>query len=304
MKIRRTVCTIIMVICSISLLFATGSENLTFRFFDFPELGKLGQKWGDCTLITFPNGEVMLLDSGISGVSSYLVQNLKELGITRIDKMILSHVHSDHYGGLRSVLNNFPIGDFYWNGFCSTNETWVIDLLKNHNVPIHLISAGDVIEIGDVTIKVLYPSRQQLDSLPVQDSDAAMINMNNNSLCLRFEHGDNSALFCGDLYKVAENAVIESVPPQILDCDLLKVNHHGHDTSSSKAWVQATSPKAAVMMGNIVMNLVLYKRFVDVGCTPLATWMNGTILVEMDGTTIDVTAENPEINEYYRKLIK
>jgi hypothetical protein len=62
----------------------------------------------------------------------------------------------------------------------------------------------------------------------------------------------------------------------MLDCDLLKVTHHGHDTSSGKAWVEAVSPKVAVMMGNIVMNLVLYKRFVDVGCTPLATWMNGT----------------------------
>lgn len=280
------------------------AETLTFRFFHFPELGELGQKWGDCTLVTFPDGKTMLVDSGISAVSKHLVAKLKDLGVTRIDTFLLSHVHSDHYGSLRALLDNFPVGDFYWNGFCSTNETWVIDLVKERGVPIHEISAGDTLHHGPVSIEVLYPTKSQLDSLPVQDSDAAMINMNNNSLCVRFALGATSALFSGDLYKVAENAVIDAVRPELLDCDLLKVTHHGHDTSSGKAWVEAVSPKVAVMMGNIVMNLVLYKRFVDVGCTPLATWMNGTIVVTMDGTDVAVTADNLAINEYYRKLLK
>lgn len=290
-------------LCALFVVSAQDMKVLSFRFFDFPELGELGQKWGDSTLITFPNGEVMLLDSGISRVSEYLVSKIKDMGITHIDRVVLSHLHSDHYGGLSRILDNFSVGEFYWNGFSSLNEKWVIDLFEDRKVPIHTLAAGDSLDIGNVKIEVLYPTREQLDALPIQDSDAAMINMNNNALCIRFEYGENSALFSGDLYKVAEDAVIKAVPADKLDCDLLKINHHGHDTSSGKTWVRATSPEVAVMMGNIVMNLVLYKRYVDVGCTPLATWMNGTIVVRMDGTKLNVQAEKPEIAEYYQKLL-
>ncbi len=296
--------TIFIVLLCVSTLYAGPQGTLSFTFFDFPELGKLGQKWGDCTLIVYPNDEVMLLDSGIAGVSPYLVQRIKDLGITHIDAIVLSHLHSDHYGGFRAILNNFTVGNFYWNGFASTNEAWVVDLFRQRGVAITELAAGDKLEIGEVTLEVLYPSRSQLDSLPIQHSEPAMINMNNNSLCIRFEYGENSALFSGDLYKAAESAVIMEVPPEKLSCDVLKVNHHGHDTSSGKPWVEATSPQVAVMMGNIVMNLVLYKRFVDVGCNPLATWMNGEIVVEMDGVNCVVTAEYPEINEYYGRLLR
>jgi beta-lactamase superfamily II metal-dependent hydrolase len=166
-------------------------------------------------------------------------------------------------------------------------------------LPIYKLAAGDTLEIGDVKVEVLWPTRERLDSLPKLASDPAMILLNNNSLVMRFDYGAKSALFPGDIYKSEEREIVKNVPAEKLDVDLLKVPHHGHDTSSCKEWIAATSPEVAVMMGNIVMTKVVYSRYWKIGCTAYATWMNGMVNIAVDGEDLTVTADDLTIDDYY-----
>ena len=73
-------------------------------------------KWGDSTLVVFPGGETMLIDGGMADYGPMLVKNLRALGVTRLDAVVLSHYHNDHYGGLLcagGVLDSFEVGTVY-----------------------------------------------------------------------------------------------------------------------------------------------------------------------------------------------
>ena len=76
-------------------------------------------KWGDSALIAFPNGQTMLIDGAMQDYAPLLVENLRSLGIARLDYVVVSHRHNDHIGGLTckdGVLNSFEIGQIYSSG--------------------------------------------------------------------------------------------------------------------------------------------------------------------------------------------
>ena len=253
-------------------------------------------KWGDCTLIQLPDGEYLVVDTADSGYEGEIVQIIRDAGITKIKTAIISHFHQDHYGGLKTFIKNFGVETVYINGI-ELDETleWNTNAapmkiflaeIRNMGVEVITVLAGDSMTFGEVTVDVLYPA-----------ADTASATTNDSSMVFTVNWKGQRALFPADLYYAGESCVMREVTdPSLLKSDLLKIMHHGADTSGSGEFITAVSPSVAVCMGNHVLNNLANGRYAKVGCTPYQTWRDGDVCVTFTGTELEVWASNLQEN--------
>lgn len=244
-------------------------------------------KWGDSALIAFPNGELMLIDGGMSDYAPLLIENLQSMGVEKLDYVVLSHRHNDHFGGLLrrgGILETFPIGVVYTSGAYNGEASDPMKLegmCRELEIPHEIIVQGDVKNIGDVTMEVLWPKPEE-----VGQYHSTTEQTNNGSLVLRFEYGEISALFTGDLYVTGEKELMNSVDPAKLDADILKIPHHGRHTSSSKGFIEAVSPEIAVATGAIIMETSVYAGFARSGVRVFMDVYDGYVIARTNGTDL------------------
>ncbi len=227
-------------------------------------------KWGDCCLVVFPNGQTMLIDTGIKGAYPTIKAKLQSYGITKLDYVVISHPHDDHGGGMwAGLFKDFTIGQVYHNGYRNANwseKSLVQTYCTTYNLPCDVLSAGDQMHFGDVSMKVLWPTKEAGEVFQAIEGSGAV---NSLSIVMRFDYGEHSSLFTGDIYKTynglnGKESEEEQVPGQIgaeqqivalykngeLDVDLLKLPHHGDpSTSNSKEFFAATTPEMAMATG-------------------------------------------------------
>lgn len=263
------------------------------------EGGDVRNKWGDSCLIVFPDGTTMLMDSGTEPYGKVLKVNLQKLGVEKVDYFVLSHPHSDHaygaaYGG---ALDDVSLGEVFYNGIY--NAEWgdpkgVETFCANKGAACTILRKGEVVEIGGVTIEVLWPEPelvgQSMDSTP---------EINNSSLVMRFDYGEHSALFTGDLYLGGERAIMEAQPEK-LDVDLLEMCHHGDDTSNHKGFADAVSPEIAVATGYVYVRNQTYANYTAHGGKVLLDMQDGYIHISAgsDGEMTAETSRQREVNPY------
>jgi beta-lactamase superfamily II metal-dependent hydrolase len=256
---------------------------------------------GDATLIFFPNGEIMLIDSSTSIGYPLLKAWLEEKGVWKIDYLVMSHNQGDHAGGIDAgLILDFKIGMLYHNG--TKNEALWTAL--DNDIPFTEMKLGDELQIGSgnslTTVKCMWPSAEDR----VNGSGGAA---KNTSLVLRIDFGEHSSLFPGDIYKTwdgafkdreekgkynvegqigAEERLAEMYKNGELEVDLLKLANHGNPaTSNGKALWDATKPQLAVAMGFYPL---------DTGyITAYNAWgYEGEVLFDRKHGFIHVTAKN------------
>ena len=261
--------------------------------------GDVRNKWGDSCLIVFPDGTTMLMDSGTEPYGKVLAVNLKKLGVEKLDYFVLSHPHSDHaYGVARGgALNEIALGEVFYNGVY--NADWgdvkaVENFCGSKGATATVLRKGDVVTIGGVTIEVLWPRSemvgQTLDSTP---------DINNASLVMRFDYGEHSSLFTGDLYLKGEREIIAEQGEK-LDVDLLEMCHHGDDTSNHKGFADAVTPEIAVATGYVYVRNQTYAGYTAHGGKVLLDMQDGYIHVAAgsDGVMTSETSRQREHNPY------
>jgi competence protein ComEC len=176
-----------------------------------------------------------LWDPGEDIVSPYLWSR----GIKKIDIVVLSHPHEDHLGGLFAVVRNFQIGEF-WHAANSLTPAYssLLERVREKGVAERTLAAGDELERGRAAVRVLWPARSwQPSGLPSNDD----------SLVLRLTYHGGSVLLTGDISARVEQELLAS--GQDLDSQILKVAHHGSNSSSSAEFLARVNPRLAMVTG-------------------------------------------------------
>ncbi len=188
---------------------------------------------GDCALIRSPYGNI-LIDAGISEKEYELREHLNYCGIEKIDYFFCSHAHSDHIGGADMIVQEYEVKNLI---LPKTEESSFMLERLLHEASIYGItpeyaSMGDVYSLGDIAVTVLYAG------------DGSYIT-NDNSLVLKITFGEMDFLFTGDISENVEYYLLNTYSEDVLDCEFLKLAHHGSNTSSTKRFLEAVSPYIA-----------------------------------------------------------
>jgi competence protein ComEC len=204
---------------------------------------------GDSLLVCFPDSKLMLIDGG--GVLSFgrhatprldigedvVSPYLWSRSIHKLDVVVLTHAHDDHAGGLPAIIENFRPSEL-WTGATPPSAAWsaVRDKSRAENVRIIALPSGRSFQFGGARIDVISPPAGYRPSAKP---------MNNDSLALRITYGRRALLLTGDMEKRMETrALIDGEP---LRADILKVGHHGSNTSSTEPFLSAVAPVFAII---------------------------------------------------------
>lgn len=258
-------------------------------------------KSGDSCLICFPDGQTMLIDGNQRLYAPVLIENLERLGVKRIDHLVISHPHSDHYGGIfeaNGVADTFEIGHAYWSGVGDgTRGTpfFIQSNLETRGIPTTQLCAGEGFSVGEVKFTALSPAAEMKGQKSISESDT-----NNCSLVLRMDYKEFSALFTGDIYEAQESKLVKQYGETgELDVDLVKLPHHGTGrTSNSILFANAVTPELAVATGYVVMDPPVYARYAVYGAVKTDT-LDGYVHVWTDGTTMQwATSRERQVTLY------
>lgn len=284
--------------------FSAGSAPGKLRI-DFLDVGQ-----GDCALVTFPDNTTLLVDGGgrpgpfkrtvtkdlDEGSDETFERETRSIGeavvseylwwrgLDRVDYILATHADADHMDGLNDVARNFSVRAALLARIPERDDEYATfaKTLREKNVPLRLIGAGDVLRFGAVTVSVLWPS---------PSTNAQAPSANNDSVVLRLQLGQRTLLLTGDIEKGAENSIFQT--QQNLRADVVKVAHHGSKTSSTPPFVAAVRPRFAVIsvgqasvFGHPSNEVV--ERWKATGAQVLTTGKSGTITVMTDGSDLKV----------------
>lgn len=190
---------------------------------------------GDSTYIRTPKGQHILIDAGDNDKGKDVVEYLNHLGVKQLDVVIATHPDADHIGGLDDVISSFPVKSVYAPKVSHTTQTFKDFLLavKKQKLTIKTAKAGVEIPLEGVTAKFVGPVKEYGKEL------------NDWSAVLHLQYNDTSFLFTGDAEKQSETDILDNGVD--IKADVLKVGHHGSNTSTTASFLKAVSPKYAVI---------------------------------------------------------
>lgn len=245
---------------------------------------------GDCEFVRIPDGDDyfnMLIDCGEAKYRADLIKYLKELGVTRLDAIMVSHPHADHMGGMADIIKSFDIGKIYMSDVPDSQTPTTVayekmlDAIEGKDLRIKILYGGDNIEL---------PEGAEGDILgPVKGEE--FDELNDYSLVFSLKYSGKTFLFMGDSETPANRLIMESGAD--MDADVLKVPHHGSAGAGNKTLMRAVSPDYAVICvgaGNDyghptekILNLLD-----DAGAEVYRTDEDGTVLFECEDGKLSV----------------
>ncbi|HIX64701.1 MAG TPA: MBL fold metallo-hydrolase [Candidatus Anaerotruncus excrementipullorum] len=244
---------------------------------------------GDCELIQTESQNV-LVDAGNPGDEDKIAAYLRSQQVEQIDLLIATHPHADHIGGMAEIVQQFEIGQVLFaplpDSLIPTTRTYeeLLDAIAAKGLSITAASPGMTFSLGDgAQITILGPVGEFDD-------------LNNASIVFRLDFGQTAFLFTGDAEAPSEDAILDRFGGEAVAAQVLKLGHHGSDTSSQEKWLNAVSPLLAVAevgydnsYGHPSPQTV---ERLDVREIPLLrTDQDGTIVVVSDGESLSVSTE-------------
>jgi len=254
---------------------------------------------GDAMLVQFPNGRSLLIDAGIGWRTDEILAGLEARGIERLDGLLLTHAHPDHYRGMERILERVPVGTFYTNGVRPRRRSYqrIEQALSRWATPVRVIGRGDRLDElsgPEVLAEVIYPDGEALDRKG---------NLNHGSIVIRLTHGRVRFLLTGDAEMLEEEQLL-ALEGEDLASDVLKLGHHASPGSGGSEFLRAVRPRVAVAMGTGLPNIPLFyprpnyriRRVLrEEGTLLLTTRSAGVVEIVSDGEALEVCTKTRKL---------
>ncbi|WP_378956121.1 ComEC/Rec2 family competence protein [Pelosinus sp. sgz500959] len=242
---------------------------------------------GDAILIRVA-GQTVLVDTGDIDTRDKMVAYIKKEGITTIDKVIITHPHADHLGGMIGILENFKVRQIYDSGQTGTTALYrqYLSLVNKKNIPFTVVTAGTEIVISnDIKMKFFAPEKPYLTASE----------LNNNSVVAKLIYNKFSMLLTGDAEKESEGRMLKTYAGE-LKSTVLKSGHHGSNTSSTSEFLKAVGAEAVII--SLGANNDYHhphpstlKKYEQAKLKVYRTDQDGTVSITSDGSTYQITKE-------------
>ena len=236
----------------------------------------------DCILLQC-DGANVLIDGGNVEDSDLVVAYLLDQNVSYLDYVVNTHAHEDHVGGLPGVLAVFETGNVWcpvkeYSSKCFGDFLYYAD---QQNLDLVCPEPGSTYDLGGAAVTVLGPVRDDYDT-------------NNSSIVLRVDYGQTSFLFTGDAETQAEADILDA--GYDVSATVLKVGHHGSETSTGYRWLRAVAPAYAVIQvgtGNSYghPHESTMSRLRDAEAELYRTDLQGHIVCRSDGQTVTFTTQ-------------
>lgn len=271
---------IFLIACILIILIAVPAITYTYNPVSRLEIDFLNVSQGDAILIKTPFGQNILIDGGPdSSVIEELSKNLP-FWEKKIDLIILTHSHDDHSTGLIEVIKRYDVKTFLYTGTKdeAPNYLTLLEKIKQKEVPLKIVSHPQAINFGnDCVLNILFPT-ENLAGISFE-------NQNNVSMVSNLDCEQVKILFTGDAEQELEAEIIKNRAD--LKADILKVGHHGSDTSTGEGFLNLIKPKWAIIQvgkdndfGH--PNSRIIKRLERIGARIFRTDINGAIRFLID----------------------
>ncbi|MTI85312.1 MAG: MBL fold metallo-hydrolase [Firmicutes bacterium] len=278
---------------------SSSSDNQTTEENQKPAAGKdtlkvhyinVGQ--ADSILAQLPGGQNILIDAGNNADADLVVNYLRQQGVKQLDHVIGTHPHEDHIGGLDVVIQTFDTGKVYLPRVSHNTKTYedILLAIKNKDLKVTGAKTGTKLDtVFGVDAVFLAPGKSSYDGL------------NNYSAVLKLTYVSTSFLFTGDAEAESEQEMLLA-SWQNPKADVLKVGHHGSDSSTTAAFLAIVSPDYAVISvgkdndyGH--PHAETMAKLVAAGVQVFRTDRQGTIVATSDGKSITFNKKGSPVKE-------
>ena len=188
------------------------------------------------------DGKTAVIDCGTRSTGKDLVEYLKQSNVTKLDYVVGTHPHDDHMGGMYDVITNFEVGEVIIPKVTKNSITtnWYLKLmneLKTGGYTVTYPNVGDEFTLGKAKMKVIAPFEEPES------------NLNNYSIVMMVSLGEMDVLMTGDMEKDVEKQILAK--NSNIDAEILKLGHHGSDTSSCVEFLEAVNPQYALCSSKV-----------------------------------------------------
>ena len=269
LKSKKCVSLIVALLC---ILLSTANADITMHFLDVGH--------GDCTIVVC-DGSAMVIDGGKPGKSDMIFSFLQSHNIDHVQAVIGTHPDNDHIGGLPAVFHAAKVDALYVPilEHDAKRHNTLMRTAQEAGVPIIVPHDGATFQFGGAHVSIIVPGVEN-----PTDNDL--------SLVVRITYGEHAFLLCADIDEDIESMLLAT--GREVGANVLKVAHHGSETATSPAFLQAVSPTYAVISGNDQYGAAeneVTQRIQNAGITLLHTHFDGSVSITSTGKEITVKTE-------------
>lgn len=246
---------------------------------------------GDSIFIRTYTGRTVLIDggghNGKTGSETNIgdttvIPFLLDYGVSKLDLVVATHGHDDHIQGLIPVLGDFKVASFAMPGYSGQKDEFkqLLAIAAARNIDVNMLHKGDLVKLDERScLTVLNPQTESFIDKP---------SLNNTSLVLKLHYMDVRVLLTGDIESEVEHLLVEA--REDIGADVLKVAHHGSETSTTEEFLELVDPEAAVIsvgknnFGHPSSDVL--KRLTNNGIQVFRTDEHGAVILKTDGRKI------------------